>query len=89
VFALLLALRRAFASLPRATSYLAPVALLGVGVLSWSLFSGIEIAFFMALWAGAFVMWDELGRRAGTGPPRRSPSRKRFQQHQVSVRMDE
>jgi hypothetical protein len=70
VFALLLALRRAFASLPRATSYLAPVALLGVGVLSWSLFSGMEIAFFMALWAGAFVMWDELGRRAGTGPPR-------------------
>src|SRR5688572_4992576 len=58
VFALLLVLRRAFVNLPRATSYLVPVALLGVGALSWSFFSGMEIAFFLALWAGAFVVWD-------------------------------
>jgi hypothetical protein len=70
VFALLLALRRAFDGLPRAASYLAPVVLLGVGALSWSFFSGMEIAFFMALWAGAFVTWDELGRKATDGPPR-------------------
>jgi hypothetical protein len=70
VFALLLALRRAFTGLPRAASYLAPVALLGVGALSWSFFSGMEIAFFMALWAGAFLVWDELGRRGADATPR-------------------
>jgi hypothetical protein len=70
VFALLLALRRAFTRLPRIASYLVPIALLGVGALSWSLFSGMEIAFFMALWAGAFVVWDDLGRRAAGGTPR-------------------
>lgn len=70
VFALLLTLRRAFVHLPRAASYLVPIALLGVGALSWSLFSGMEIAFFMALWAGAFVVWDDLGRRAADADPR-------------------
>jgi hypothetical protein len=67
VFALLLGVRRAFANLPKATTYLVPVALLGVGALSWAFFSGMEIAFFMALWAGAFAVWDDLGRRAVDG----------------------
>jgi hypothetical protein len=62
VFALLLALRRAFSGLPAWTSYLTPFALLGIGALSWSLFSGMEIAFFMALWAGAFLTWDDFAR---------------------------
>ena len=57
VFALLLALRRAFDALPAWTSYLLPLALLGVGALSWAFFSGMEIAFFMALFGGAFVTW--------------------------------
>lgn len=70
VFALLLTLRRAFSGLPLAASYLVPIALLGVGALSWSFFSGMEIAFFMALWGGAFVVWDELGKRAGDGSVR-------------------
>jgi hypothetical protein len=70
VFALLLTLRRAFVGLPQVTSYLVPISLLGVGALSWSLFSGMEIAFFMALWAGAFLVWDGLGRRAGDVSPR-------------------
>ncbi|HEY3499012.1 MAG TPA: hypothetical protein VGK73_30180, partial [Polyangiaceae bacterium] len=62
VLALFLAIRHAFRDLPRATSYLAPLALLGVGALSWAFFSGMEIAFFLALWGGAFVTWDGLMR---------------------------
>jgi hypothetical protein len=57
VFALLLALRRAFDALPVWTTYLLPLSLLGVGALSWAFFSGMEIAFFMALFGGAFVTW--------------------------------
>jgi hypothetical protein len=60
VFALLLSLRRAFDGLPAWAPYLSPFALLGIGALSWSLFSGMEIAFFLALWGGAFVAWKEL-----------------------------
>jgi hypothetical protein len=57
---LLLASRRLFRDLPRWTSYLAPVAVLGVGVLAWSLFSGMEVAFFLGLWGGALIAWDDL-----------------------------
>lgn len=60
VFATLLALRRAFARLPFWASYLLPLALLGVGALSWALFSGMEIALFMALFGGAFLSWDAI-----------------------------
>jgi hypothetical protein len=67
VFALLLATRHAFRELPPWTSYLAPLALLGVGVLSWSLFSGMEVALFLALWGGAFVAWDGLVREGREG----------------------
>ena len=61
-FALLLAARRLFRDLPRYTSYLVPPALLGIGVLSWSLFSGMEVAFFLAVWVAALVAWDDLTR---------------------------
>ena len=64
-FALLLASRRMFRELPRATSYLVIPALLGIGVLSWTLFSGMEVALFLALWGGALIAWDDLV----TGPP--------------------
>jgi hypothetical protein len=60
VFALLLGLRRAFDRLPVWTAFLVVPAILGVGALSWALFSGMEIAFFMALWVGAFIAWDRL-----------------------------
>lgn len=60
VFALLVASRRAFRELPIAASYFAPPAVLGIGALSWSLFSGMEVAFFLALWGGAFLSWDDL-----------------------------
>jgi hypothetical protein len=68
VFGLLLGLRRAFDRLPVWTTYLLPLALLGVGALSWSLFSGMEIAFFLLLWLGAFLAWNGLLEHARSEP---------------------
>ncbi|MFO0568741.1 MAG: hypothetical protein U0263_23970 [Polyangiaceae bacterium] len=61
-FGLLLAARRLFRDLPRYTSYLAPPFVLCIGVLAWSLFSGMEVAFFLGIWGGALVAWDDLCR---------------------------
>ncbi len=60
VFATLLASRRLFRGLPRWTEFLAPPLLLSVGALDWSLFSGMEVAFFLAIWSLALVAWDDL-----------------------------
>jgi hypothetical protein len=57
-------LRRAYVGLPRAASYLLPFALLGVGALSWSFFSGMELALFFAIWSAAVVAEDDLARAA-------------------------
>jgi hypothetical protein len=65
--------RRAFRDLPRWTTYLAPPALLGIGVLDWSFFSGMEVAFFLALWAGTFIAYDNLVRGKPDEPPERRP----------------
>ncbi len=62
VFATLLLCRRMFRALPVWTSYLAPLALLGIGALDWTLFSGMEVALFLAIWAVAFVLWDDLSQ---------------------------
>jgi hypothetical protein len=62
VFVLLLQARRLFRGLPPWAEYIAPPALLGVGALSWSLFSGMEIALFLAFWAGALAIWDRMER---------------------------
>lgn len=70
-YALLFAARRLFRDLPVYTSYLAPPALLGIGVLAWSLFSGMEVAFFLAVWGAALIAWDDLVR----GLPGSAPSR--------------
>jgi hypothetical protein len=59
-FWLLLASRRLFRELPRWTAYLAPPSVLGIGVLAWSLFSGMEVAFFLGLWGVALIAWDDL-----------------------------
>jgi len=64
VFALLLAARRLCVGLPRATTYLLPPCVLCVGALDWSLFSGMEVALFLALWGGAVIAWDDLSRLA-------------------------
>jgi hypothetical protein len=76
VFGTLLAARRLFIDderddWGRLSSYLLPPAFLGIGALTWSLWSGMEVAFFLATWAIALVAWLGLedrirrGQRAG------------------------
>jgi hypothetical protein len=60
VFGGLLALRRLFRDLPTATSYLLPPALLSVGALDWSLWSGMEVALLLGVWSLAVIAWDDL-----------------------------
>ncbi|HEY5960263.1 MAG TPA: hypothetical protein VIV60_27105 [Polyangiaceae bacterium] len=62
VFGLLWGLRRAFDDLPRPLTYLLPIGLLSIGALDWSLFSGMEVAFFLAVWVLGFLSWDALVR---------------------------
>ncbi len=77
VFGTLLAARRLFVEGPRddwgrASSYLLPPAFLGIGALTWSLWSGMEVAFFLATWAIALVAWQRLEatpRGASTSGP--------------------
>lgn len=64
VLATLLAARRLFGGLPTWASYLAPPALLGIGALDWTLFSGMEVSLFLAVWGGTLVVWDDLCRAA-------------------------
>lgn len=61
----LLSSRRLFRGLPPWTAYLAPPIFLSIGALDWSLWSGMEVAFFLAVWGVALVLWDDLVR----GPP--------------------
>jgi hypothetical protein len=76
VFGTLLAARRLFIEderddWGRISSYLLPPAFLGIGALTWSLWSGMEVAFFLATWAIALIAWLGLedrirrGQRAG------------------------
>ncbi len=60
VLGLLLAVRRLFRELPFWSAYLAPPAVLCVGALSWTLFSGMEVALFLGIWGGALVAWDDI-----------------------------
>jgi hypothetical protein len=46
----------------RASSYLVPPVVLGIGALDWSLWSGMEVAFFLATWAGALSAFFALER---------------------------
>jgi hypothetical protein len=48
------ALRRA-TPFCRVSSYLLPPVLLGIGALDWTLWSGMEVAFFLATWAAALL----------------------------------
>lgn len=50
-FATLLGARSLFEKLPEWTCLLAPPFLLAVGALNWTLFSGMEVALFLALWS--------------------------------------
>lgn len=64
VFGLLVAARRLCDGLPRIATYLIPPGVLCVGALDWSLFSGMEVALFLALWGGALIASDDLYRMA-------------------------
>ncbi len=57
VWATLLAGKRLFRGLPQVTSFLLPPIFLSVGALNWSLFSGMEVALFLAIWGGCVVAW--------------------------------
>ncbi len=78
VFGTLLAARRLFVEGPRddwgrLSSYLLPPTFLGVGALVWSLWSGMEVAFFLATWAIALVAWWKLEEDARTGRDAKAP----------------
>jgi hypothetical protein len=78
VFGTILAARRLFVEGPRddwgrISSYLLPPTFLGVGALVWSLWSGMEVAFFLATWAIALVAWWRLERDARTDSAARAP----------------
>lgn len=77
VFGVLLAARRLFMESKRddwgrLSSYLLPPVFLGIGALDWSLWSGMEVSFFLATWAVALLAWLELesAARAQTRPSR-------------------
>ncbi len=46
----------------RVASFLLPPMLLGVGALSWSLWSGMEVAIFLGTWAAALTAFESLRR---------------------------
>ena len=77
VFGTLLGSRRLFIEGPkddwgRLSSYALPPAFLGIGALTWSLWSGMEVSFFLAVWALALVAWQRLEEAARVGGrPRR------------------
>lgn len=69
IFGTLLAARRLLVEGPnddwgRVSSYLLPPIVLGVGALTWSIWSGMEVAFFLATWAIALVAWQKLEEEA-------------------------
>jgi hypothetical protein len=79
VFGVLLATRRLFIEgkrddWGRLSSYLLPPVFLGIGALDWSLWSGMEVSFFLATWALALLAWLRLERdaRGETEPSRTS-----------------
>ncbi|HVU02245.1 MAG TPA: hypothetical protein VHE30_10860 [Polyangiaceae bacterium] len=73
VLATLLGARRLFRDLPAPAKYLAPPFFLAVGAVDWSLYSGMEVAFFLATWALALVFWDDLVNGEPGEEPARSP----------------
>jgi len=58
--AFLLACHRLTGGLPAWARLLVPVTALSLGALNWSLFSGMEVAFFLGVWGWALVLATEL-----------------------------
>ncbi len=61
VFVFLWSSTRVFRELPRPTWILGPLAVLAVGALQWSLWSGMEVALFLGLFGGALVLATKVG----------------------------
>jgi hypothetical protein len=79
VFALLLSARALFWGnkgsrdpWARASSFLLPPVVLGVGALDWTLWSGMEVAFFLAVWALTLQAWLALDAAVGSHARRRA-----------------
>ncbi len=82
VFGTLLAARRLFIEdqrddWGRLSSYLLPPVFLAIGALDWSLWSGMEVSFFLATWAIALVAWQRVEADARTAHSRRTSRRTR------------
>src|SRR5262245_4258470 len=75
VFGLLLGAERLFAPLPRWAKYGAPLAIVSMGALDWSLFSGMEVAFFLGIWGGALAAALRLASRVSDEPTGRATLR--------------
>ncbi len=69
VLGLLMAARRLFDSLPPWSAYLLPPAIFSIGALDWSFFSGMEVAFFLGIWAMALWAALDLRERVLVGAP--------------------
>jgi hypothetical protein len=67
VFGLLLAARRLFDPFPPWAKYVGPLALFSIGALDWTLFSGMEVAFFLGIWGGALSAALRLASRLESG----------------------
>jgi hypothetical protein len=70
--AFLLAVPRLTDPLGRWAKYLVPPAVLSLGALDWSLFSGMENAFHLAVWGLAFVLASRIDAEAAARPSQRS-----------------
>ena len=68
VFGLLVGVQGLFAPLPRWAKYGAPLAIVSMGALDWSLFSGMEVAFFLGIWGGALAAALRLASRISDEP---------------------
>ena len=59
VFSYLQSSRTFFRNLPPWSALLCPIIALSVGALNWTLFSGMEVALFLAIWAYCAYLWDQ------------------------------
>jgi hypothetical protein len=76
ILALLLAVAGLFDGLlPRWAKYLGPPALFSIGALDWSLFSGMEVALYLGIWAGALDAAFRLEKRLSASDPTSERSR--------------
>jgi hypothetical protein len=65
IFGLLLVTPRLFDRQGPVAKYLAPLAIFSVGALDWSLWSGMEVALFLGVWAGALDAYLSLAEPFG------------------------